>query len=318
VPGRPDEHEAKRLLAGHGLRVPDSLCVAAGGPGSNVTPRDRGSGEWWVLRDRGEGPVAPGDSGTSGAEARGDLPAGADGPTGSQLPGTGDIQALDGFLCPNGELLQSLWRSNQGFFRYVPMKPDYTPDWGQATAWSAPISLAGLPGSGDIQTLSGFVMPNKQLMQAFWRSDQGFYRVVPMKADATPDWSNAGAWGGPVALAGMPGSGSMQAQSDFVMPNGQLMQAFWRGDQGFYRVVPMKADGTPDWDKAGAWGGPVLLGGLPGSGSLQAQSDVVLKNGQLLQTIWRGNQGWTRSVPMKTDQTPDWGAASAWAGPILP
>lgn len=38
LPGRPDEHEAKRLLAGHGLRVPASQCVAAGGPGSVQPP----------------------------------------------------------------------------------------------------------------------------------------------------------------------------------------------------------------------------------------------------------------------------------------
>jgi len=116
----------------------------------------------------------------------------------------------------------------------------------------------------------------------------------------------------------LPGSGVMQAQDGYIMPNGQLQQSFWRGNQGWYRSVPMKSDGTPDWSKAGAWGGPVLLSALPGSGSMQAQNGYIMPSGQLQQSIWRGNQGWYRSVPMKSNGTPDWNKASAWDGPLLP
>jgi hypothetical protein len=48
VPGRPDEHEAKRLLAGHGLRVPASLCVAAGRQGGVQPPEPRFEGPYVV------------------------------------------------------------------------------------------------------------------------------------------------------------------------------------------------------------------------------------------------------------------------------
>jgi hypothetical protein len=114
----------------------------------------------------------------------------------------------------------------------------------------------------------------------------------------------------------LPGTGAMQSQSDVIINNGQLLlQSFWRGNQGWLRSVPI-VNGNLDLNNAGAWGGPIDIGILPGSGDMQSQSDVIINNGQiLLQSFWRGNQGWLRSVPIVGGQL-DSNNAGAWGGPI--
>jgi len=177
---------------------------------------------------------------------------------------------------------------------------------------------ASLPGSGSMQALGGFVMPSGQLLETFWRNDQGWYRIVPLLTDGTPDWSNASAWDGPEDVAALPGSGSMQAVSGFMMPSGQLFESFWRGDQRWYCIVPILPGGTPDWSSATAWSGPTDLSSFPGSGSMQGSRHLVLPNGQLFQSLWRGDQGWDRTIPFLPDGTPDWSNAGAWVGPRVP
>ena len=108
----------------------------------------------------------------------------------------------------------------------------------------------------------------------------------------------------------------MQAQTAYVLPNKTLQQSFWRGNQGWVRIVPLRANGSPDWGRASSWHGPVGLSSLPGSGSIQAQTATVFRNRTLVQGIWRSNQGWSRTVPLRADGTPDWGRAGAWSGPI--
>ena len=45
----------------------------------------------------------------------------------------------------------------------------------------------------------------------------------------------------------LPGSGSIQAQSGFIFGNGtKLMQSFWRGDKGYWQIVPI-VNGEADW-----------------------------------------------------------------------
>lgn len=205
-----------------------------------------------------------------------------------------------------GDLWQSLWRGNEGWYRTVPVEGTYV-DWEAASDWAGPLSLDGLPGSGAMQSQSGFVAGSAH-WQSLWRRDRGWYRTVPV-VNGDPDWSNASGWGGPVTLAGLPGSGSMQSQSDFVAGS-TLWQSIWRGDQGWYRTVPI-VGGQVQWGSAGGWRGPVSLAGLPGSGSLQAQSDYVLEDQILYQTIWRSNIGYTRHVPI-IDGVVQWALASDW------
>ncbi|GAF93688.1 unnamed protein product, partial [marine sediment metagenome] len=164
-------------------------------------------------------------------------------------------------------------------------------------SWGGPLPLSNLPGTGDMQSQAGYIMPNGELQQGFWRGGQGWVRTVPMRADNTPDWGNASSWGGPLPLSNLPGTGDMQSQAGYIMPNGELQQGFWRGGQGWVRTVPMRADNTPDWGNASSWGGPLPLSNLPGTGDMQSQAGYIMPNGELQQGFWRGGQGWVRTVP---------------------
>ena len=169
-----------------------------------------------------------------------------------------------------------------------------------------------------MQAVSGFMMPSGQLFESFCRDDQCWYRTVPIQTDGTLDGSKSGAWGGPEDVASLPGGGSIQAMSEFMMPSGQLFESFWRGDQRWYCIVPILPGGTPDWSSATAWSGPTDLSSFPGSGSMQGSRHLVLPNGQLFQSLWRGDQGWDRTIPFLPDGTPDWSNAGAWVGPRVP
>ncbi|HEX9677115.1 MAG TPA: hypothetical protein VGA07_14160 [Anaerolineales bacterium] len=207
-------------------------------------------------------------------------------------------------------LWQSLWRGNEGWYRTVPIQGTQV-DWNHASTWAGPISLSGMPGSGTIRTLDDFVV-GSVYWQSFWRTYHGWYRTVPV-VNGAPDWRNAGLWQGPSAVAGLPGGGTLQTQGGFVAGT-TLWQSIWRGDQGWYRTVPI-VDGQIQWRSAGGWQGPTTLAGLPGSGSLQAQSDYVLDDQILYQTIWRDNKGYTRSVPIVGGAV-QWGKASVWGDPV--
>jgi cysteine-rich repeat protein len=234
------------------------------------------------------------------------------------LPGSGEMQAQASYVMENGELQQSFWRGGEGYARQVPFKTDGTPDWINATAWSGPMWPTALPGSGEMQAQAAYVMENGELQQSYWRGGEGYARQVPFKTDGTPDWGNATAWSGPIPVADLPGSGDMQAQTSYIMENGELQQSFWRGGEGYARQVPFKTDGTPDWGNATAWSGPIPVADLPGSGDMQAQTSYVMENGELQQSFWRGGEGFYRQVPFKSDGTLDWDNATPWSGPILP
>jgi len=110
---------------------------------------------------------------------------------------------------------------------------------------------------------------------------------------------------------GLPGSGDIQTLGQFVSGSG-LNQALWRGNRGYSRIVPLRADGMPDWARASRWYGPYSLSSLPGSGSIQAATDTMLLNGRLLQTYWRGNVKYRRYVPPKPNGDPDWARAGSF------
>ncbi len=97
-----------------------------------------------------------------------------------------------------------------------------------------------------------------------------------------------------------------------------LNQGFWRGNQGFTRTIPFKKDGTPNWCAASDWSAPIPISALPGSGDIQSQNAYVSPGKFLVQSFWRGNQGFTRTVPFNADCTPNWPAASPWSAPIGP
>lgn len=218
----------------------------------------------------------------------------------SGLPGSGNMQSQNAFISPDGtELIQGFWRGNQGWSRTVPIVGGVI-QWSSASAWSGPIPLSALPGSGSIQSQTGFLSPDEtELIQGFWRGNQGWSRTVPVINDSV-SWSNASAWSGPMSISALPGSGNIMAQASFLLPNsGKLLQRFWRGNQCYWRVVPV-SNGKVDWSHASAWFGPISISTLPGSGDMQSLAAYMLPNEKDLQEgFWRGNLGYVRTLKLK-------------------
>ncbi|MCL4872302.1 MAG: hypothetical protein KJ063_25355, partial [Anaerolineae bacterium] len=203
---------------------------------------------------------------------------------------------------------QAIWRNNQGWTRMVPVV-NGQPDWNNASAWSGSTGTGTLPGSGNVEVLAGYVVGNT-LHQALWRGNQGWSRTVPIVNGAV-NWGGASTWSGPVSASTLPGSGTVQSLGGYKLGN-TLYQSMWRGDQGWTREVPIVSN-QPDWNNASVWSGPVNISNLPGSGSVNSQADFIIGN-TLWQAVWRGNQGWARTVPIEGGLV-IWNDASNWSGP---
>jgi hypothetical protein len=125
------------------------------------------------------------------------------------------MQAQDSFQ-GGGFLLQSFWRGDQGWYRSVPVDAGGNPIWGQARPWRITY-LHLLPGVGSVQALCSEVYAGKRdLLQTVWRSNQGFWRRVPIDAEGNILWSQARPWSAPVSTSGLPGSGNIEAQAEAV------------------------------------------------------------------------------------------------------
>ena len=202
------------------------------------------------------------------------------------IPGSGDIQTQDEYVyLDNTKLRQSIWRGNQGFYRDVPIV-NGVPNFNSPGAWSAPIGINLLPGSGDMQTtISYFYANNTKLRQSFWRGNQGYTRDVPVD-NGIPNFNNAGAWSAPIAITVLPGNGDMQADDRYIYDNNtKLRQSVWRGGQGYWRDFPVE-NGTPNFNNPGAWSAPISLSILPGQGEILTLSGVFFGS-NLRQSIWR-------------------------------
>lgn len=218
------------------------------------------------------------------------------------------IQSQAAYAIGN-QLNQGFWRNNKGWSRTVPIVNGVV-QWNSAAEWDGPYSVSTLPGSGDVQTQVSYVV-GSTLNQGLWRGGQGWSRTVPI-VNGVVQWNSATAWGGPYSASSLPGSGEIQSQYAFAISN-TLYQGFWRNNQGYSRTVPI-VNNVIQWGSATAWSGPASIANLPGSGDMQSQTDYVVGN-TLTQGFWRGNQGWTRTVPI-VNGVINWGAASAWSGPL--
>jgi hypothetical protein len=147
------------------------------------------------------------------------------------------------------------------------------------------------------------------LWSSYYRSNQEWSQVVPVD-DGEPLWTHASAL--MQFDSDVPGSGSFQTESAFVIGD-TITESVWRGNQGWSRTVPIDSN-VPYWDNASSWAGPVSISGLPGSGTLQTHADFVLGN-TLWQSLWRGDQGRSRTVPI-VNGVIQWGSASAWSSPV--
>lgn len=184
----------------------------------------------------------------------------------SDLPGSGNMQAVANYIL-SGVLYQDFWRGNQGWSRTVPVQEGEIL-WSQASGFTGPYDIADLPGTGNMQATSNYVLDDT-LYQTFWRGGQGYARSIPIHGDVV-SWGDATDWDGPYGLSGLPGSGTVQGQANYVFGD-ILYQDFWRGGEGYSRTVPI-VDGAVDWANASDWSGPVLVGDLPGSGTMQGVS----------------------------------------------
>src|SRR5262249_25593028 len=145
-----------------------------------------------------------------------------------------------------------------------------------------------------LQTQGDFLF-GETLTQGIWRGNEGFVRTVPVH-NGVPSWGNATLWNGPILIAGFPGAGDMQADSNFIVGS-TLRQSFWRGNQGYSPAVPL-VEGAPQWKSASAWSPTTCIGALPGSGQLQTVDEFVF-GATVRQAVWRGNLGYVRTVPIE-------------------
>ena len=176
----------------------------------------------------------------------------------------------------------------------------------------APSSLPGDSGSS-IQSWNAFVHGNT-LHQGYWRGNQGWYRTVPI-ADEAVQWEAASPWAGPILpdppLPGteppLPGSGLVQSQDAFIIGN-LFYQAFWRGDEGWVRNLPI-VNGQIQWgstDPAYQWpDDPIALSDLTvGSGSVLSQEAFIVGD-TLHQTFFRESGGYYFVHPIVNGE-PQW------------
>ena len=209
----------------------------------------------------------------------------------------------------SGTIYQEFWRGGQDWRRTIPVE-NLVAQWGSASSWSQASWLGTLPGSGTVQDVNMYAIKNT-IWQSVWRGDQGWTRTLSI-VNGVPNWSGASAWSGPQSPSGLPGSGSVQALNAYAISE-TLYQGLWRGDQGWSRTVPI-VNGQPNWSGASAWSGPQSLSGLPGTGSIQTLNAYPIGNTKLIQSFWRNDQGWTRTVNIVNGQ-PDWNNAPAFSGP---
>jgi hypothetical protein len=200
------------------------------------------------------------------------------GPVGlGSLPGSGNMQTQVNYRVGNN-LIQGFWRGNEGWTRNVPIVNDAI-QWGSAPGWTGPAGIGGLPGSGDIQAHGDYATGNT-LIQAIWRSNQGWTRNVPIVGGVV-QWGQAGAWSGPISISGMPGSGDMQAQDNYVVGN-TYWQTIWRSNVQYTRSAPI-VGGVVQFGQATPWSNTTLQENPPGSGTVQAQGNYVIG--------WTGTNG---------------------------
>jgi hypothetical protein len=217
---------------------------------------------------------------------------------------------------------QAVWINNLAYVRSVPVNlATKKPNWGNASDWVGPVAPDGLiPGSGPVNTDDIFIYPSaKKLIQSFWRSGEGYSREVPLKTDGTPDWNAAEPWPANPISANVypPFSGEMQVSDSLLIGRGDtILQSYWRNNSGYIRYVAVDFFGHPAWNFTSEWTGPVSSSGLPGTATkpITAQTSIVYPDGTtLLQSFWRSDEGFTRTVPLNSLGYPDWNRAGQWS-----
>jgi hypothetical protein len=147
------------------------------------------------------------------------------------------------------------------------------------------------------------------VLMNIWRGNESYFRSWDTSGSSIGSASSS--WRGSYYVADLPGSGNILTMSVFPGP-GWLLQAFWRDggssgtadDVGYFRYIPLSSSGAIEWQNADTtWSGPMGYVGIPGTGSIQAQGDIMVGT-VVYQTAWRNNEGWVRTVVVSnTDRT---------------
>lgn len=211
------------------------------------------------------------------------------------------MDAIDDYVL-GSYLQQSIWRTNIGFTRRVPLDSSGNPNWLTASPWSAPITAQStLPsGSSNVQAQSFLKQPNNTMLLSIWRDNLGYLKTFTISGNEVI-WTSDTTWSSPISPPPNTGTGNIQAQSDIIIGS-SLLQSVWRNDIGYIRWVPIR-DGAFQWSCQSAgtcpWTRTLLSSaGLPGGNvSVQAQSGYIT-GGKFYQTIWQGGKGWSRAVPI--------------------
>jgi acetyl esterase/lipase len=87
-------------------------------------------------------------------------------------------------------------------------------------------------------------------------------------------------------------------------------EAVYKDGKGYIRSVPLTSSGDINWSKAGSWNSVTV--NLDGSGTIEAQSSLILPDSQqLMQSYWRNKTGYYRYVPIENGKI-IWSKAKAW------
>jgi len=181
---------------------------------------------------------------------------------------------------------------------------------------------------------------------------RGYFRFVPTGDDNRPIWAQASSWSGPywdynINLGGfvcnrLVGRAETILSPFLNMEHGAMYQAiscenrsmddeFCPGQVhsvGYYRYIPLFADGNINWGNATSWSGPYSACGLGFADNTTCiyeagRSNVTLSdmgpNGNLLQSISCINPAtgisrtYRRYVPLREDGSIYWAAATHWS-----
>ena len=186
----------------------------------------------------------------------------------ADFPGSGTVQAFEEYRSKRN-VIQVVWRNNYGWTRRVPLNSKGQMQWGSATGWTQGIHINSLEGSGSIQSYRANII-NGTLYLGYWRNNLEYGKSGYVGHNVTShSWLSGNNWGGPWSLSNKPGSGSMQGQTRYTIPN-KMVDGLRRGNNGYTKFTPI-VNGAIQWGPH-AWSGPWALSSLPGSGTFLAQS----------------------------------------------